>query len=255
MCGLGIAPLDEAGLIDGILSALEEGRGGSLGTPNLEFVARYNGSPRFRWAMDQTQVLIADGMPLVWAARWAGSPLPGRLAGADVAPRLAIAAGRRGIGCFLIGGAPGTALLAAQSLTARGAKISGVDAGAFALPPSRPRLRDIASSIRASGARVVLVGMGAGKQELVMVLLARLLPGCWFVGVGGTFSFQAGRQVRAPGWAQGLGLEWAHRLVSEPRRLWRRYALIAAPAGLRLVAWALDARIKRLTRSAPGAAD
>ena len=103
----------------------------------------------------------------------------------------------------------------------------------------------IRQALRLSQPALVLVGLGFPKQERLIASLRSELPGTWFVGVGISLSFLAGEQPRAPELMQGLGLEWAHRLLHEPRRLFRRYLVQGVPFALRLLGWALSRRLRR----------
>ena len=92
---------------------------------------------------------------------------------------------------------------------------------------------------------VVLVALGSPKQEWLISKLRRSLPACWFIGVGMSFSFTTGHRARAPQWMQRTGLEWVHRLASEPRRLGKRYLWHDAPFGIELLGKSLIEGLKR----------
>jgi len=109
-------------------------------------------------------------------------------------------------------------------LRARGDRLPGPRPPPF--PPLTPAERQAAAAeIEASGADIVWVGLGSPKQEHWMAEMAPLLPGKVLIGVGAAFDFHAGLKRQAPRWIQRRGLEWAFRLATEPRRLWRRYLI------------------------------
>jgi N-acetylglucosaminyldiphosphoundecaprenol N-acetyl-beta-D-mannosaminyltransferase len=166
-------------------------------------------------------------MPLVWASRLLPVRLPERVAGSDlVVPLLARAAARR-LKVFLLGGAPGSAEAAAERARAMGVDVCGVAAPTI---PDDPRAPDpggeaALARARAAGAQLVLVGLGAPKQERWIHHHRDDLAPAVALGIGASIDFLAGRVPRAPRLVARAGLEWAWRLAREPRRLWRRYLL------------------------------
>lgn len=229
-----------------VANAHQDG-GGLLATPNLDFLRRAWRSRRFRALLARMDVRVADGMPLIWASRLGGRPLPVRVAGVDLAAETCALAGRSGVGVLLLGGSAGSAEAAGRALLARHpqARI------AFHDPGRLPRRPDLASSlalvrrIRNSRASIVLVGLGSPKQEELMLVLHRALPRVWFLGVGNTFSFIGAGTPRAHPVLRRLGLEWLHRLATEPRRLASRYLIQGLPYALRLLALAIGERLSR----------
>lgn len=179
----------------------------------------------YRSQLTSGDLNLADGAPVVWAGRRLGYRFDGsRPSGTE----LVIETARRGIGenvgHYLFGAGPGVAADMAARLrrAVPGIRISGVES-----PPFRPLtdddLDDIAERVDFEYApTIVWVGLGTPKQDDVVQRLARRLD-CPVVPVGAAFDFLAGAKQRAPSWMRRLGLEWLHRLATEPRRLWRRY--------------------------------
>lgn len=165
-----------------------------------------------------------DGMPLVWSGHRAGAPHMSRVYGPDLMLATLDRAVRHGWSSYLYGGAPGTAELLAQRLTERfpGLQIAGTHT-----PPFRPLTdqedAEVVERINASGADLVWVGLSTPKQERWMAEHRVRLQAPVLLGVGAAFDFHAGLVPQAPPWVQQRGLEWAYRLMREPRRLWRRY--------------------------------
>jgi N-acetylglucosaminyldiphosphoundecaprenol N-acetyl-beta-D-mannosaminyltransferase len=213
--------------LDAIDALVERGRGGAVYTPNVDHVVQAEDDAAFREAYAAADLALADGMPIVWASRLLGVPVPERVAGSDLAlPLLRRAAARRWP-VFLLGGAPGSAELAADRARAIGVEVCGT---ASPLLPARATAPDpegeaVVDAIRAAGARLVLVGLGAPKQELWIHRHRAGLAPAVAVAVGAALDFLAGRVRRAPPLLARAGLEWAWRLATEPRRLWRRYLL------------------------------
>lgn len=180
-------------------------------------------------------LVAPDGMPLVWLGRLKGYRRMRRVCGPDLMPALCARSLTRGYRHFLYGGAPGVAERLAGALGARfpGLRIVGVLS-----PPFRPLSEEedarVVREINESGADIVWVGLGSPKQEHWMAAHLGRLSAPVMLGVGAAFDFHAGTVRRAPLWMQRGGLEWLHRLAAEPRRLWRRY-LVVAPKFLILI--------------------
>lgn len=179
-------------------------------------------------------MVTPDGMPLVWLGRHAGHPVE-RTCGPDLMEKILSQSPQTGLRHYFYGGKPGIAERLRKVFESSYPGVAIVGTGA---PPFRPlspqELADAAERIRESGAHVVWIGISTPKQEFLMRDLAPLVPAT-LLGVGAAFDFHSGAVKRAPLWMQRNGLEWLHRLASEPRRLWRRY-LVMAPRFVWLVA-------------------
>jgi N-acetylglucosaminyldiphosphoundecaprenol N-acetyl-beta-D-mannosaminyltransferase len=217
---------------------VESAGGGCVLTPNLQHLRAYRRQPAIREAFERCELVVADGMPLVWASRVQGTPLPARVAGSDLVLLLAAAAARHGRSLFLLGGAPGTADAAAAELRRRypDLRIAGTHCPPLRFESSEGELDAIRRRLQAGRPDIVYIGLPLAKQVLLMELLRDLVPGAWLVGVGVSFSFVTGDVRRAPAWAQQSGLEWLFRLSQEPRRLGRRYLVEGLPFFVGLMA-------------------
>lgn len=233
--------------VDAIDALVAAGRGGAVFTPNVDHVVKAERDAELRAAYAEAELSLADGMPLVWASRLLGAPLPERVAGSDLVLPLAARAAQRGWRVYLVGGAPGDAARAAEVLAqAPGVEIAGVDAPLLDLSPAGAgAARAAAERVRAARPHLVLAAFGAPKQELWIHRHRELLRPAVVLGVGASLAFVAGTLPRAPRWMSRAGLEWLHRLAREPRRLWRRY-LVEDPTFARILVrtW-LDARRER----------
>lgn len=201
------------------------GCGGSVFTPNVDHVVLADEDAEFRAAYSAASLCLADGMPLVWAARLLGRPLPEKVSGSDLLMPLMELAAVRGWRVYLLGGAPGAAEKAAEVFRARGVKVAGVDAPMLRDPRSAAERAPILEKIGAAASDLVLVAFGAPKQELFIHHSRRELGKAVALGIGASLDFVAGHVRRAPRWMSEHGLEWLYRLLCEPRRLWRRYLL------------------------------
>jgi N-acetylglucosaminyldiphosphoundecaprenol N-acetyl-beta-D-mannosaminyltransferase len=231
VAGADFDALTHAEVIEAVAIGIRAGRGGTIATPNIDICHRIRTDAGSRAYVASASLVVPDGMPLLWAARLAGQPLPERITGADLIFSLCDAAWANGWPVYLVGGLPGTdgqpsaARLAAGRLAADRPGL--MVAGAYAPPARFDAARDDISELSADLARtrpcIVFVGLGFPKQEQLIARLASDLPGAWFVGCGAAIGFAAGELRRAPAWMQRAGLEWTFRLVSEPRRLASRY--------------------------------
>ncbi|MAQ19583.1 MAG: glycosyltransferase [Sandaracinus sp.] len=240
-----VADVDEAGLLDHVFGALARGEGGWIVTANLDILRRYALDSDCRALYDAAEIRVADGMPLVWASRVAGRPLPERIAGSTLTLDLAERAAREGRSLYLLGGDPGTAAACRASLESRfaGLTIAGTSSPRVGSPANWAEVERIAASIEGDP-DIVLVGLGSPKQEFLIQKLRQRFPKTWFMGVGITFSFVAGEVARAPEWMQRAGVEWVHRMVQDPGRLVRRYLIEDLPFAGVLFASAVRDRLR-----------
>lgn len=220
---------DEA--ITRIAGFIAEGGPHFVATINPEFVMEAQTNPAFRHTLAAADLATPDGMGLLIAARWYGTPLRGRVTGIELVNRIAAAAATHGWSLFLLGAAPGIAERAAAVLkhTHPKLRIVGCHAGS-------PALSDSVHScalISAAHPDILLVAYGHPKQELWIAAHQPQLCVPVAIGVGGTFDFIAGIVPRAPRWMRRIGVEWLYRLFRQPWR-WRRI-LVAVPRFL----WAI----------------
>ncbi len=247
LSGMELVHADETALLDHLFAELGRGRGGFLVTANLDILRRHAKDAVARGLYDAADVRVADGMPLVWASRIAGDPLPGRVAGASLVPILAERAAREGRTLYLLGGDEGVAAEARTVLEGRhpGLRVVGTSSPRVGNPPTAAELEPILAELRALAPDLVLVALGSPKQEHVCLAVRSALPAAWTIGVGASLSFLTGHMTRAPLLLQKLGLEWAHRLAHEPTRLARRYLVDDLPFGILLGLEALGKRFSR----------
>ncbi|HEV7657202.1 MAG TPA: WecB/TagA/CpsF family glycosyltransferase [Mycobacteriales bacterium] len=243
LAGVELHALDEAGTIAHVMSALEIGKGGWLVNPNVDVLRQIERDPQVRRLVGQATLVVADGAPLEWAARLAGTPLPPRVPGSTLIWSLSKAAARSGRSIFLLGGAPGVAERAVAALTedvrAAGApelRVAGTHCPPLGFENDPAELAAIRAALAAAQPDIVFCGLGFPKQEKLISWLVDEFSGTWFIGSGASLAFAAGEVARAPQWLRRIGAEWVFRLVSEPRRLARRYLVHDAPYALGLLA-------------------
>ncbi len=190
-------------------------------TVNASHLRMMRRDVELRAACRAGDLILADGMPLVWTSRIVGSPLPERVPGCDLMERLLAEAGRRSLSVYLLGArAEVVSALAERSARAHpGLVIAGFRDGYF----SEADHASIVEEIRRVRPHLLFVGMPSPFKETWCERHRARLDVPVVVGVGGSFDVLAGRVRRAPRWMQRSGLEWSWRLAMEPRKMWRRY--------------------------------
>lgn len=241
--GVNFANLDEAACVRKIVGSLQIGQGGWVITPNLDILRRYVQDSGFKKLADGATLFVADGMPLVWASKLQGSPLRGRVPGSSLISTLCAEAAIQGKSVFLLGGDPGTADEAAAVLTSKypGLKVVGTLCPPLGFENDAQQLLSMRKRLALLQPDIVYVALGCPKQEWLINELKDCLPNAWWLGLGISFSFLAGRIKRAPAWMQQLGLEWVHRLFQEPKRLAKRYLAHGIPFAIYLLGHAFIA--------------
>lgn len=229
--GCRVDDVDVDSATDRIFEFAHGGAPSQVVTLGTEMVVHAQKDARFRALVNDSALSLCDTVGLLWAAKRKGARLRNRVAGVELIEHLCARAATDRSGIYLLGGAEGVAAQAAQRLRERypGVVISGAQSGYF----DDANSADVASAIRASGARLLLCGLGSPRQEFWLAEHLRE-TGCGVgIGVGGSFDVLSGRVRRAPQAWRRLGLEWLYRLASEPRR-WRRQ--LALPLFVLLVA-------------------
>lgn len=246
LLGMQIASIDMDQLLDHLFKELDAGRGGWLITANLDFLRRHVHDDRARRMYEHADLRVADGMPLIWASHLRGKPLPERVAGSSMLRPLCERSVRNGRSVYFLGGDPKANEVAAEKLTREipGLCIVGRSAPFISTIPTEAELLPIRADLLRTRPDFVLVAFGSPKQEELINALRADLPHAWWIGIGISFSFVAGHVKRAPVLVQQWGLEWAHRLLQEPERLFRRYVIEDIPFAFTLFGRVARERVK-----------
>jgi N-acetylglucosaminyldiphosphoundecaprenol N-acetyl-beta-D-mannosaminyltransferase len=244
LCGIELAAISESQCSGGIIAALSEKRGGWVVTANLDHVRRLLKDPSYKDLCSGADLVVADGMPVVWAARIAGRPLPERVAGSSMVRTLSAAAAKAGRSIYLLGGDGDSCDRAAARLQQDypGLIVAGAYSPPFGFEKDPEQMQAIRDRLIKSSPDIIYVALGSPKQERLIADLRNLLPAAWWLGVGISFSFVTGDVRRAPIWMQKMGLEWVHRLAQEPKRLAKRYLVHGIPFAAELFVRAALAR-------------
>jgi N-acetylglucosaminyldiphosphoundecaprenol N-acetyl-beta-D-mannosaminyltransferase len=206
-----------------IMGWANEGGSAYVCAANVHMTMEAFDSASLRHAVNSADLVVPDGKPLAWALGWLGSEAASHIRGVDLTIRVMEDAARDGIPIGLYGGSPETLDRLVDVLRERwpSLRVACAISPPFRAPTAEEDERFV-REISASGARVLFVGLGCPKQELWMAAHRGRVPAI-MIGVGAAFDFLSGTARQAPPWMQRLGLEWVHRLVKEPRRLWKRY--------------------------------
>ncbi|MFK5985965.1 MAG: WecB/TagA/CpsF family glycosyltransferase [Pseudomonadota bacterium] len=188
--------------------------------------------PELLEILRKADMVTADGMPIVWLSQLLRTPLQERVTGADLIPALAAAIAKTGHSIFFLGGKGDIAQQAANKLKKQHPSLN--IAGIYSpfvytegekMLSSEEQDERILEQINQANPDILLVGFGNPKQELWFNRNRNKLKAAVTIGIGGTFEFIVGNVSRAPIWVQNIGMEWIYRIMQDPRRLWKRYAI------------------------------
>jgi N-acetylglucosaminyldiphosphoundecaprenol N-acetyl-beta-D-mannosaminyltransferase len=230
-----------------VSEAWRRGEGGSIVTVNVDILRAVTRDTAMAELVGSAEIVVADGMPLIWATTVSGRRLPERVTGASLVWSLSKAASRTRRSVYLIGGDTGIPEGAALALLREfpGLRVVGTESPPFGFEKDEEQLTALVARVARARPDLVLVGLGFPKQENLIARLRGVLPRAWMLGCGAGIPIAAGQFRRAPVVLQRTGLEWIHRLALEPRRLARRYLLHDLPFALLLLASSLGARVSR----------
>jgi N-acetylglucosaminyldiphosphoundecaprenol N-acetyl-beta-D-mannosaminyltransferase len=222
--GVGISVLNLKTALEAIAAAVRDRRKGYICVTGVHGVMEAQDDAEFKRILNGAFLCTPDGMPMVWAGRLSGHREMRRVYGPDLMLDVCAWSETTGAKHFFYGGAEGVAELLAKKLKEKFPKLQV--AGAYT-PPFRPlnesEVKGLQAQISACRPDILWVGLSTPKQEKFMAEFLPKLDVTLMLGVGAAFDFHSGRVRQAPRWMQRSGLEWFHRLCSEPRRLWKRY--------------------------------
>jgi len=228
--------------------AIRQRRRLAFGMVNIAKLVNARRDPLLQDSLLKSDVVLADGQPVVWLSRVQGAPLPERVAGIDLMYRLLDLANQRGYAVFLLGATEAVNAAVADRIQQcyPACRLAGRRDGYF----SEAEEPEVARQIRNSRADILFVAMSPPRKELFLRRWSDEMgvPVCH--GVGGSFDVFAGLTRRAPRWMQRAGLEWLYRIWQEPRRMWKRY-LVTNTKAIPLLFAALIARCRQTRPSRP----
>jgi N-acetylglucosaminyldiphosphoundecaprenol N-acetyl-beta-D-mannosaminyltransferase len=230
---IGAVPLDRLSFNEPVQWVLKHIDGKGIEAPvrivcaNASLVAIADADDSYALMIRSCELVVPDGLPLMWAASLLGTPLPRQIRGVDLMEAICAAGGGLRMSFYILGGLPGAAERATERLMHRspGLRLTGMDCppvGFEADPDDNQRVRE---KIIAARPDFLIVALGSPKQERWILENYRDLHVGAIQGVGAAIDTVAGLRKRPPSWIRRIGLEWLGRLIHEPRRLWRRYVV------------------------------
>lgn len=212
---------------------VEEFEAGVILTLHVDMVMKMQRDRDFHALLERVDVVTCDSQIMAFCTRFLGDPVPERVSGSDFFGRF-VEHHRDdpAMTLFILGGAPGVADLAAARIDARAGRrfVVGTAAPEPGFENDAPALAAVVQAVNASGARAVMVGLGGGRQEKFIFDHRAAMPGVrLWLPLGGTIDYESGTFARPPGWVTDAGLEWAYRLIRQPRTRFRRYVIENPP--------------------------
>jgi len=229
--GVLVDRLDMTGALAAAAALIRSGGPAQVVTPNVDHLMRCRRGGEFARLYRDADLVVADGMPLVWASRLLGRPLPERVAGSDLMPRLCALAAEHKYPVYLMGGKPGSAETCARILPQHhpGLVVAGWNCPDFGFENDPEVNGRLIEDIRSTAPAILFVGVGSPKQDIWIYRHRQELGVPLALGIGATIDFLSGAVKRAPAFTHRIGMEWLWRLLCEPRRLWRRYLVDDLP--------------------------
>ncbi len=225
ICGIQIDNVTMAEVMDEMNRLIQERKLSYIVTPNADHIVKLQKDQEFRRIYEDAALVLADGMSLIWAGMFLGTPLREKVSGSDLLPEFCRVAAKKGHRLFFLGGREGAAKQAKEVLEKLypGIKIVGAYAPPMGFEKNPDECQKIETMIKEASPDALFVGLGAPKQERWIYNNYRKLNIPVSAGIGVSFEFMAGIVKRAPRWMCDTGVEWLWRLLMEPKRLWKRY--------------------------------
>ena len=204
---------------------IQEDKSSYVVTPNVDHIVQLETSKELQDVYNNASLILTDGKPLLWIAKWYGTPIKEKLSGSDLFPLLCDMAAKKGYRMFFLGAAEGVAAKAAKNLAKRykGLQVVGTYSPPFGFENNEDEMNKIKEMIKGAKPHILVVGLGCPKQEKFMYHHCKELGVPISFGLGASLDFEAGNVKRAPKWMANHGLEWLFRITQDPRRMAKRY--------------------------------
>lgn len=206
---------------------IQENKSAYVVTPNVDHIVQLETSKELQDVYNNASLILTDGKPLLWIAKWYGTPIKEKLSGSDLFPLLCDMAAKKGYKMFFLGAAEGVAAKAAKNLAKRykGLQVVGTYSPPFGFENNEDEMDKIKKMIKKVEPHILVVGLGCPKQEKFMYHYCKELGVPISFGLGASLDFEAGNVKRAPKWMANHGLEWLFRITQDPKRMAKRYLI------------------------------
>lgn len=196
-------------------------------TPNVDHIVKLETDEEFKEVYKNADLILADGMPLIWISKINKTPIKEKVSGSDLFPEICKLAARKEYRIFLLGAAEGVAEKAARNLERKykGINIIGTYSPSYGFEKKEDEVNSIIKIINEAKPDILAVGLGAPKQEKFIYKYKDKLNVPVSLAIGASIDFEAGNIKRAPVWMQKSGFEWLYRLCKEPKRMFKRYII------------------------------
>ena len=196
-------------------------------TPNVDHIVKLETDMEFQEVYKEADLILVDGMPLVWLSNLTETKIKEKVSGSDLFPEVCNLAAQKGYKLFLLGAAQGVAAKAAINLKNKykGLEIVGTYSPSYGFEKDENEIKEIIEMINKVKPDILAVGLGAPKQEKFLYKYKKDLNVPVSLAIGASIDFEAGNITRAPKWMQKCGLEWFYRLCKEPKRMFKRYII------------------------------
>lgn len=194
-------------------------------TPNVDHIVKLEDDREFVEVYKEADLILTDGMPLIWISKLKKNPIIEKISGSDLFPEVCKLASKKGYKIFLLGAAEGVAAKAAENLISKYDKLNivGTYSPSYGFEKDQLEIKKIIGMVNEANPDILAVGLGAPKQEKFLYMYRKQLNVPVSLAIGASIDFEAGNIKRAPEWMQRSGLEWAYRLGKEPKRMFKRY--------------------------------
>ena len=194
-------------------------------TPNVDHIVKLESDKEFQEVYKEADLILTDGMPLIWISKLKKNPIKEKVSGSDLFPEVCKLAAYKGYKVFLLGAAEGVAAKAAENLKEKykGLNVVGTYSPSYGFEKKEHEIQEIIKMINEVKPDILAVGLGAPKQEKFLYNYRKQLNVPISLAIGASIDFEAGNIERAPEWMQYSGLEWFYRLCKEPKRMFKRY--------------------------------
>lgn len=213
--------------LETIDALIQENKNAYVVTPNVDHIVQLETNKELQDVYANASLILTDGKPLLWIAKWYGTPIKEKISGSDLFPLLCDMAAKKGYSMFFLGAAEGVAAKAADNLMNKykGLQVIGTYSPPYGFENDSSEMNKIDAMIKKARPDILIVGLGCPKQEKFIYNNYKKLGVPISLGLGASFDFEAGNIKRAPKWMANHGLEWLFRITQDPKRLMKRYLI------------------------------